>query len=166
LNTIPNWNIIPETGQEVWTFYSKVVLSMWTIDDKADGWQRGYRYYQKKHKRELTAVLVNLETYLAALRAGTKPLQVKFGFIHPEGKGVVAIGEDGRGKSLAATRLYLHADAEDQVVYLITIGDKNSQSRDIKLSHDFVAELQKRKSGRHEQDERDPGESEQEEPIS
>jgi hypothetical protein len=130
---------------------------MWKLEPTED-YLRCSRYYEKKHRRELRAVLVNLATYVAALQVGTNPLQVKFGFIHPEGMGVIAIGEEGRGKSLAATRLYLYPDTSDRVVYQITLGDKNTQKGDIQRSHEFVASLNRGKTG-HERDTGDTGQS-------
>ncbi len=70
--------------------------------------------YQKKHKRELAAVLNNLDTLLKAFQAGLKPLQATtaFGFVHPEPNAVVSIDQKGGGLNLAQTRLYAYPDEE------------------------------------------------------
>ena len=72
--------------------------------------------YQKKHKRQLAAVLNNLDTLLKAFQAGLKPLQVTtaFGFVHPEPNGVVSIDQKGGGLNLAQTRLYAYPDEEKE----------------------------------------------------
>jgi hypothetical protein len=103
------------------------------------------RQYEKKHPREFTAVQVNQATYLAALQAGANPLQIKFGFVHVETHGVIAVDQKRGGGKLAQTRLYLYPDTEDQVLYQITLGDKNTQPQDIQLCSWFVAQLRKRK---------------------
>jgi hypothetical protein len=64
------------------------------------------------------------------------------GYIHDEGKGIRAIDQRGGAKGkLRQTRLYLYPDVDSKVLYLVTIGDKNSQKADVKLSADFVVQL-------------------------
>lgn len=111
---------------------------------------RRFGRYEKKHRRELEAVLRNLARYMEALNVGANPLQVKFGFIHSEGKGVVAIGENGGGRSLAATRLYVYPDATERVLHLLILGDKRCQTEDIQFCHECVDKLHKRNAGTHE----------------
>lgn len=115
---------------------------MWTIEP-TEKYKRDQRWYEKKRRRELEAVLDNLDSYVEALQLGTHPLQVKAGFIHPEPHGVVAIDQKGGRKSLAETRLYVYPDTNSKVLYLIALGDKNTQKADIKLCNDMVAELRK-----------------------
>jgi len=105
-----------------------------------------YRQYEKKRPRELSAVLVNQETYLAALRAGTNPLQIKFGFVHVEKHGVVALDQRRGGGKLAQTRLYLYPDTVERILYQVILGDKNTQQQDIQLCNWFVAQLRKREA--------------------
>jgi hypothetical protein len=135
-----------------WTFYSTMVLwyyGMWTLEP-TEQYATRTRQYEKKHPLELTAVQVNQATYLAALEAGAKPLQIKFGFIHVEQHGVVAVDQKRGGGKLAQTRLYLYPDVTDRVLYQITIGDKNTQQKDIQFCNWFVAELRKRKEKEHD----------------
>ncbi|PIW61358.1 MAG: hypothetical protein COW13_03365 [Candidatus Omnitrophica bacterium CG12_big_fil_rev_8_21_14_0_65_50_5] len=73
---------------------------------------------------------------------GAHPQFVVAGYIHDEGKGIRAIDQRGGGKGkLQQTRLYVYPDIETKVLYLITIGDKQSQKDDIKQSADFVVGL-------------------------
>lgn len=121
---------------------------MWT-QDSTEEYERCLRWYAKKRKRELRSVLVNLGTYFTALQSGVNPLQIKYGFIHPEGRGVVAIAQSG-GQSLAETRLYTYPETTECILYLLTIGDKASQQIDIHSSYDYVTQLSQRTQIQHE----------------
>src|ERR1700720_4571989 len=99
---------------------------MWKIEP-TDKYVRDHRWYSKKRPNELKAVLNNLDTYVKAIQGGTKPLQVNAGFIHIEGQGVIAIDQKGGKGKLAQTRLYVYPDSDREVLYLFTIGDKNTQ---------------------------------------
>ena len=120
---------------------------MWKLSATPE-YERRHKRYQKKHKKELLAVLDNLDTYLKALQAGTNPQQIKAGFVHPEPMGVVAIDQKGKGKNVAQTRLYVFADPKDEILHLITLGDKRSQAADIKTCKAFVTQLQEENANR------------------
>src|SRR6266498_1699827 len=107
---------------------------MWKTFSTSE-YQTRLKRYVKNRPRELQAVLDNLDTYFGALQAGVKPLQIKHGFMHDEGKGVVAIDQKGGGKSLAQTRLYVFLDVNAEILYLFTLGDKKSQKADVKTCH-------------------------------
>ena len=83
----------------------------------------------------------NLDTFLAALNYGAKPEHARFGFIHTEPRGVLAIDQKGGGPSLKETRLYAYPDTETRLVHLITLGDKSSQEADIRYASEFVDHL-------------------------
>lgn len=126
-----------------------------------DEFSRSVKWYAKKRKRELTAVLDNLDTYLKALSEGMRPQHKLFGFQHAEPHGVWAIDQKGGGKSLAETRLYIYPDTATETLHLIALGDKNTQNEDIKFCNDFVAELLKKepqKDDRAEEANRSGGE--------
>ena len=55
---------------------------------------------------------------------------------------MIAIDQKGGGPALQETRLYTFADSNTKTLYLITVGDKNSQSTDINFCSDFVRSLQ------------------------
>ena len=76
---------------------------------------------------------------------GAKVQQVKAGFLHPEPLGVIAIDQKGGGKALDETRLYVFPDEDEEVLHIITLGDKRSQADDIALCRQFVTELRKTK---------------------
>lgn len=123
---------------------------MWTIDPTPE-WGRRLKFYEKKRARELIAALDNLDTFLKTLNGGVKPRQAKFGFIHPEPLGILAVDQKGGGANLAQLRLYVYPDDDKQVLNLLTIGDKNSQNADIKTCKDFVAEFRKEDLKTHAQ---------------
>ncbi len=117
---------------------------MWVLEP-TDEFLRRRERFEKKHPRELLAVLDNLDTYFKALVAGAKPQQIRTGFLHPEPKGVMAIDQKGGGTALKATRLYLFPDETTSVVHLITVGDKQTQPDDIQFCKRFVDRLYSQK---------------------
>lgn len=66
---------------------------------------------------------------------------VAAGFIHPEGRGVVAIDQGACGPNAAEIRLYIRPG--DRIVFLIAIGDKRSQQADIARAHQFVEQMRR-----------------------
>lgn len=113
---------------------------MWQIEPTTQ-WQKDARFYEKKRPNELAAVMRNLERYLKQLNLAPNSRAVSAGYLHPEPMGILAIDQKGGGGNLQETRLYTYADDVTQVVYLITIGNKDSQAGDIALSKDFVETL-------------------------
>jgi hypothetical protein len=108
-----------------------------------DGYDSRSKRYAKKHEREWLAILENLDTYQVALNEGAKPLQVKFGFLHFEPNGVVAIDQKGGGSSLRQTRLYVFPEVDHCILHLITIGDKTTQKADIDVCREYIKALRK-----------------------
>jgi len=125
---------------------------MWVIKRTAEYARRSSRY-EKKHPRELAAVLDNLDTFHRTLEKGAIPRQAKFGFLHPETSGVLAIDQKGGGSKLAQTRLYVYPDEARKTLYLLTLGDKRSQDEDIKSCEVFLEHLPELEG---EADEREP----------
>lgn len=117
-------------------------MSTWVIETSSY-FSRKLTRYRKKHPNEAIACLNNLETYKQALDAGVKPRMIQAGFVHPEPKGMVAIDQSGAAGSPRQTRLYTYPCAETGVLHLITIGDKNSQSEDIKDGKRYVDIIRK-----------------------
>jgi hypothetical protein len=97
--------------------------------------------YAKKHLNELRSVSNNLDTYLAALRAGAKLKDLKFGFLHTKyPMGIRSIVQTGP-KNLMPTRLYIYPDEGAKIVHAITLGDKQTQSQDVQFCKEFVSPL-------------------------
>ena len=109
---------------------------MWEIE-KATGFENRFKKFSRKHENEASAALSNLQTFVDGLNKTNKTqIANQLPFIHTEPEGMVAIDERGakldrkKGK-LKATRLYVYAAVVTQTVYLLGIGDKDSQKQDI-----------------------------------
>ena len=113
---------------------------MWTIETSTQ-WERDFKHYEKKHPRELAAVLRNLERYHELLNAAKNARAVQAGFLHPEPLGIVAVDQKGGGSGLQETRLYTFAQDDRQILWIITLGNKQSQAGDIRLAKEFVTHL-------------------------
>jgi hypothetical protein len=114
---------------------------MWQLLE-ADEFGPCFRFCEKKRPRELEAVLENLQTYHKALLAGTNPAQIPFRFVRQERyHGLVAIDQRGKGANLAQARLYLFPDLATKTLHLIRIGDKNTQTEDLRLCRKYVDSL-------------------------
>lgn len=110
----------------------------------ADGFASKLRKYRKKHE----AATIH---YFEALQAGTKPLQITGIGIHSEGHGgVIAFDQTGGQPKLHETRLYAYPEVETETMWLITIGDKNTQQRrDIPDCRDFMKKLRRMREEQH-----------------
>jgi putative component of toxin-antitoxin plasmid stabilization module len=113
---------------------------MWALQAEAE-YEKRVGKWPKKHRREFGAMHDNLDTFLKALQRGAKLEQIRFGFLHPEPRGVLAIDQKGGGAGLKETRLYTYPNKTAQLVHVITIGDKSTQEADIKYSCEFVDNL-------------------------
>ncbi|MDD5044059.1 MAG: hypothetical protein PHH69_05675 [Candidatus Omnitrophica bacterium] len=97
--------------------------------------------YEKKHPQELVAMEDNLDAYFKALSNGINPLQIGGGFIHNEREGIWAIDQKGgrRKIKLQQARLYIYPDILTKTLFLLTIGDKQTQRKqDIPFCREYV----------------------------
>jgi len=108
---------------------------------KTDDFHRQSKWYGKKKKNELKAVLDNLDTLFNSLRGGRKPKPFVYGFLHEESSDIIAIDQTGAEFKVAVTRLYVYPDIETETLYLLTIGDKSSQEDDIQACKRFVKQI-------------------------
>jgi hypothetical protein len=104
------------------------------------------KWYVKKHPNETKALIDRLDTYIKTLNICNEPQQIKPGWLHNEPHGVKAITENGKGGSLKAARLYFFPNKEERTIELLTIGDKNTQSDDIKFCNDYMTKRNNIKS--------------------
>lgn len=130
---------------------------MWA-QKSTDDYLKRQKWYEKKRRRELLAVLDNADTVFQGLCEGIlTPEQVtRLGFVHTEPQGVLAIDQKGGGKDLRQTRLYVYLDKTSKTFYSIILGDKDTQPNDIKLATSFVKELMAIKGEEHGKDEAIP----------
>ena len=98
----------------------------------------------KEHPDEVEQTLRNLDIDLTSLKCGVKPMQiVKSAFVRNEQLGIHAIDQSPLKKGKKAIRLYVFPSEAEQILYLITIGDKDQQSSDVKDCCKFVRDLRK-----------------------
>jgi len=116
---------------------------MWSME-LPDGVERRYQQFERKWQHEFTNVMRNLQELLDALETGVRPEQLKgLRFVRSEPAGVLAIDQSGPGKrtKMVPLRLYVYPDETDQVLHIIGLGDKTTQSDDIEQSTEFVKGL-------------------------
>ena len=108
---------------------------------------RDHREYEKKRPNELVAVINNLDTYVGTLNGGVHPLQIKDGFIHDEPEGIKALDQKGGGQKvkLEQTRLYIYPKVEACQLWLLAIGSKTNQKRDVRNCIDIVRVIKESK---------------------
>ena len=122
-------------------------MSQWTLEH-TNRYKSCSDRYKRRHPNELIAVSKNLQIFIEELEQGISPLFVKKGFIHHEPNGIKAISQKGGyGRGLAETRLYIYGDTTTNILYLLCIGDKKSQKRDIKYCQDEVEKIKRRQNG-------------------
>ena len=112
---------------------------MWSIQPIPQ-WRQDHHSFAKKFPNEAAAVFANLDRLLGLLNRAPNAKSVQAGFLHTEGKGVLAVDQKGQGRNLRETRLYVYADDAEKVLYLITTGNKRTQPKDIAFAHGFVNE--------------------------
>lgn len=104
---------------------------------------RSSHAYEKKHPDELTATLANLlHRYLPRLNHARHHALVHAGCLHHEGHGVIAIDQNGQGKSLRETRLYAYPDDASRTLHLLLIADKSSLKRDLRTVQAILKRIQ------------------------
>ena len=113
---------------------------MWQLA-RSDTYERRFKRFSKDYPRELAAAVEHTETYFESLHRGANPLNLKFGWLHNEGRGLYAADQKGGGKGLAQIRLYFYPEVESETLWLLTIGDKSSQRQDIQDCRDMVEGL-------------------------
>lgn len=109
--------------------------------EPTDLYLRRQEEFKKKRPKQLLAVLRNLARYQQMLDEQPIARLVSAGFIHPEGRGIVALTQQGFKPKQPPTRLYLYPAQDSKMVYLITIGDKDTQSQDIQDCNEFIRTL-------------------------
>ena len=113
---------------------------MWRIETTTS-WDKDHKHYDKKHDSELAAVLRSLQRYLVLLNASKNSKCVQAGYLHHEPGGVVAVDQKGFGAILQETRMYTYADDQKKIIYLLKIGNKDSQHSDIEYCKGFGGQI-------------------------
>jgi len=89
-----------------------------------------YKKFASKYPREYASLFANLDKILGLLREGHKMGGFQVAFFRSEGEGVFRIGQTGV-RSAKESRLYVYPDEQSQTMYVLTIGIKEQQAKDI-----------------------------------
>ncbi len=116
----------------------------WQIEDRYALLGK-FSKFAKNHPDENASVFNNLHKILRLLDGGGKIGGFHVGFFRSEGEGVYRIGQTGVAGALES-RLYVYPDQESKLMYILTIGDKDSQPNDINDSHNIVREIKAARS--------------------
>ncbi len=114
-----------------------------------DKFERAFKRYEKKEPKILKAILSNFDKYAYSLEEHGSPQKITAGFIHNEPHGVKAIDQKGGKEKLKETRLYIYPDTTKNTIHLITIGDKKTQTKDIKFCTKCIKEIKERKEDKN-----------------
>jgi hypothetical protein len=86
--------------------------------------------FSKNHPREYASLFANLDKINGLLDSGNKIGGFHVGFFRSEGGDVYRIGQTGV-PSAQESRLYVFPDKEKRIMYVLGIGTKDTQDRDI-----------------------------------
>ncbi len=97
---------------------------------------------KKKQKQLIDNIFQNLETYIILIESNGNPDLIKRNntFVHEEKNGLYAIDQrpPAGGNQY---RLYIYPDVENLTLYVLIIGDKKTQSSDIKEAHKDIGRI-------------------------
>ena len=96
----------------------------------------------RTYQAEVASCMANLKRVLALLDANVPLGSFRFSFLRPEGGGIYRIGQTGVDAA-REMRLYVAFEEAARTAYLLGIGTKNTQQRDI-----ASARLQVRRIGK------------------
>lgn len=111
------------------------------VEVPTDLFVRRMKEFSRKRPAQLDAVLRNLARYKFMIDHQPIARLISSNFIHAEKKGIVALTESGFKPKQPQTRLYLYPAQNSKTLYLITIGDKRTQSEDIQDCYRFIETL-------------------------
>lgn len=112
---------------------------MWQLDGSYSN-KKEFKRFEKSHQDDLDSCSANLGRYLIELNNDKSYFTFDPGYLHREGGNLIAFGNKG-GASAKECRLYAYVDIEEQVLYVLGIGGKDSQSKDIAKHKAFINDL-------------------------
>ena len=89
-----------------------------------------FRRFAGKHPCEFDSLFANLEKIMRLLRTGNKVGSFRINFFRSEGEDVYRIGQTGVAGA-KESRLYVLPIEQNRTMYVLTVGDKDSQERDV-----------------------------------
>lgn len=96
----------------------------------------------RRHRAEVVSCLENLKKVLLELTHGTPVGEIPFSFFRSEGNGVFRVGQTTVA-SAQEMRLYVTFVFVRGVAYVLSIGTKNTQARDIADARRAARQLKK-----------------------
>lgn len=102
----------------------------WTIDTSRMVNRHQAKTLARRYPVEVASCMRNLERVIDELQSGTPLSGIRFSFFRTEGDGVFRIGQTGIS-SAREMRLYVTFVFISGVAYVLAIGTKNTQPRDI-----------------------------------
>lgn len=96
----------------------------------------------RRYPAEVASCMKNLEKVVDELESGTSVSRIPFSCFRSEGDGVFRIGQTGVA-SAREMRLYITFAFIAHVVYILAIGTKNTQPRDIADARRIAQTLRK-----------------------
>ena len=117
-------------------------MSPASMSESTEEFARSFRRTRKRHEASCDAALTRLQHFQDRW-LNNPQLAPGFhlpGWVHPEGKGVLAVDQGTKGNS-AAIRLYLYLDHFSRRIWLLRMGDKRSQHADIAYCHAWVEQF-------------------------
>lgn len=108
-------------------------IMTWGVVSSSD-YRKRLKTFEKTNRVDVANCLVNLQKYLDELNAGNSPKHLYRGFLHAEQGGVWAIDPTGvKGTQKKALRLYVFPFEPTETLYVLILGDKGTQSEDVRL---------------------------------
>ncbi len=112
---------------------------MWTIDTSLVDLRLTAKF-SKLHRQEYDSCFANLEKVLVMLRQGIAFTSLGAGFLHAEGYKLSAISQTPH-KGRHETRLYFTVVEDTQTIFVLGIGSKAEQRKDLRKYSDMIAYL-------------------------
>lgn len=120
------------------------------MSDSSHDWRVNQDYASKnkfekfaaQYSREYASLFANFQKIFDLLRSGNKIGGFHVGFFRSEGEGVFRIGQTGV-PSAKESRLYLYPDSETKIIFVLTIGTKDSQTDDINEAKEAARRIKK-----------------------
>lgn len=113
---------------------------LWQLNLRLLASRSQFKQMSKKHRAEFAACWDNLKRVVDELNAGKRIGGFSFGFFRSEHHGVYRIGQT-RVKSPCELRLYIYPDALSKTIYILSLGDKGTQSDDINACHEIAKSI-------------------------
>ena len=98
----------------------------------------------KSHSAPTKTAIRHLQDVIDMLNEETPLSRIsKSGYVHREKNGVYATDQTGTPGRARQIRLYYYPDLKNRTVYVLRVGDKSTQTKDVIFCRQYVAKLRK-----------------------